>query len=571
MLIAPLVVSAISVILATRPDTAAGPKLWLLAAAAVTVFATWRCARTASRRLLAVVLALLALQAALALVGAPPGPWPSHRMLRVMVLIGTGATLLTAGVVFARLLRPALALTAAGALAIALVFAEAASGLLLHAPDPELEFELTREATGASVTPRDTTVDDFFTEDPERYLDPVDLRSRIWSLSTQPGNEAELVLPPDRPGEVRVAISRADPEPTWHIQLSQSLLPVEPGREYTLQFQYRAGRPRPFGVGFVQAHPPWHMVGFYRVLSATSEWQDFVQRFTVEEADSNTRISIDLAGSDASLTVRNVMLTDDLTEPVEPPLPAERFYVRYRFDAVGCRDGGTGAGDSLTPRILVIGGSGVLGRDVHQRHTLASQLEAPDSALRATVPSLARGIGRVINCAMRGADVEVAARALPAQMEHHRPSVVMLGFARDDLRRLEMHEAREWLRTAPTLCRVLTLCARALMPKGGAMDAVLPAVSELVTTLQDTVRARGAEFRVFLMQTDHDPEWDVLAAALREALRGDETVVTSVRPALADSLAAEVLLVPGTDRPNALAHRLTAAHLAPLLTRTTSP
>jgi hypothetical protein len=563
MLLAPVALSLANGFLASRPGTPTALALVTYLLVGATCLASWRCAATSDRRMLALALGLLLVQAIVLLWAVPPGPWPPHRMLRASSLIGTVATLLVAGLVFARVARPALAMTAVMAVAGLLVFGEAASGIILHGPDPEFVSEVRADSLRAAGLMRDTTITEYFADDPDQYLDPVDVRADHWQLSVQPGNEATLVLPPDRPGELRVLIAQADTGPTWHIQLAQPRIPVEPRQGYTLAFRYRADAPRPIGVGFVQAHEPWEMIGFYRQIAATTEWQDFVQRFTVEEADSNTRISLDLAGRAVGVTFADVSLTDDLGVTVEPPRSSDRFFVRYRFNNAGCRDDDPATGDSSA--VLILGGTGVLGQELHQRHTLADQLQHPDSALRAALPGHAQGVGPVLNCAMRGADTEAIARALPALLDTTRPRAVVLAFSRDDLRRIHHHEQREWLGGAPAVCRVLSLCAQVLMPRPGESRLILQAIGVAVAGIRDAVRARGASFHVVLMQTDGDPGWQALATALRDALGDDRSAVQSAAPALVDSLPTEVLQVTGRDLPNALAHRLTAAHLLPTL------
>jgi hypothetical protein len=569
MLLMPVAVSLANGYIASRPGTPTALAVITYLLVAATCVAAWRCAATSDRRVLAVALGLLLLQAIVLLAAVPPGPWPTHRMLRAASLILTIATLLIAALVFARIARPALAMTGVMALAGLLVFGEAASGILLHAPTADLAADAEADSLRAAGMLRDTTITEYFADDPDLYLDSVDVRGDQWQLTVQPGNEATLVLPPDRPGELRVVIARADTGPAWHIQLAQPRIPVEPGPEYTLAFRYRADAPRPIGVGFVQAHEPWEMIGFYRQINATPEWQDFVQRFTVEEADSNTRISLDLAGRPVGVTIADVMLTDDLGMAVEPPRSADRYFVRYRFNDGGCRDDDTVAEGARG--VLILGGSGVMGREVHQRHTLADQLQQPDSALRAARPGHAGGVGPVLNCGMRGADTEDIARALPGLLDAAQPRAVVLAFSRDDLREMHQHGQREWLRDAPAVCRVLSLCAQVLMPDPGESRAVLEAIGATVATMRDTVERHGATFHVVLMQTDGDPGWQALADALRTALGDGARLVQSAAPALVDSLPTEVLQVTGRDLPNALAHRLTAAHLLPTLAPAPTP
>lgn len=570
MLLAPVLVSTINGFLASRPGTPAGAAAASYALVVITCFVAWRCAATSSRRLLGVALVLLVLQALVMLAVVPPGPWPAHRMLRVVSLLLTVATLVTAGLVFARIARPALAMTIVAATGGLLTFAEAVSGRLLHDPSPELDLAFEADSLARWRTLRDTTIREYAAENPDGYLDAVDVRDSIWRLDAQPGNEATLELPPDRLSEIRVAIARADTGPAWHIHLQQSRIPVEPQQQYTLRFRYRAEAPRTIGIGYTQGHPPWEAIGFYRVFEATTAWQDFVQTFSVDAADDNTQISFHLAGSAADVVIADVSLSDGLGLPVEPPLAPERYFVSYQFNRMGCRDVDYDS-TAAARRILVLGGSGTMGRDVHQRHTLADQLEHPDSALRAAVPGIGDGIGEVINCATRGGDVEVMAQRLPALLEAYRPTEVLVALAVDDLRRVQHHQRLEWLRTAPAACRILTLCARVLMPGPGESPEVLAATGATVAAMRDRARAHGARLRVALIETERDPGWPALAAALRAALDGDGTAVMPLAPALVDSLPTEVLYVMEHPLPNALAHRLAAAHLSRLLAPTASP
>lgn len=559
-----MLVSGINAYLALRPDTPQVPGLLGLVLAVVTVLVAGRSAATANRLLLAVTLGLLVVQSVVMLWAVPPGPWPDHRMLRVISLFLALAVVATAILVYSRIARPALALTAVGAVTILLTFAEAASGLLLRAPDPEVVFE---EQAGRSPAParQDTVVFEYFEDDPDGYLDVVDNRSGTWSLKRQPGQEAALVLPPEQPASLKVEITRSDSADGWHLQLVQAGIRVEAGQGYTLQFRYRAEHSRPISAGFLQAHPPWEMIGFYRQLRATTDWQAFAQQFTVAETDDNTRIVFDLAGDTGDVEFADIALTDDLGLPVEPPRNGPRYHIKYRYNAAGCRDDDASDSNPGAAPVLVVGSTSTFGRDLHERHTFAAQLERPDSALRAAVPAIGSGIGEVINCGRRGAELATIAESLPELLAEYHPRQVVLAIARDDLRRIRESGMLARLGTAPAACRVLTLCARMMIEEPTQSPEVLAEVAQVVARMRNIAHEHGATLRVALIQTDSDPGWDALRETLDAAFgRGDSTVI-SVAPALIDSLPVEELQMPGRDLPSALAHRLTAAHLAPLL------
>ena len=136
----------------------------------------------------------------------------------------------------------------------------------------------------------------------------VDSREDRWQLSTQEGNNARLVFPPDNLQIVRIAIEKAETDVPWHIQVSQPQLLVKSNQRYAVRFKARADGSRNIVLGFSQAHPPWEGLGLYKKLELTSEWQDFDAAFVAPSDEDNARIRFDLGGSDISVELSGVAI-----------------------------------------------------------------------------------------------------------------------------------------------------------------------------------------------------------------------------------------------------------------------
>jgi SAM-dependent methyltransferase len=122
-----------------------------------------------------------------------------------------------------------------------------------------------------------------------------------WRLSVQEGNSAQLVPLMDPPGGLRVAITQAQTESLWDIQLNRSSVPVKAGERYSVRWRARSDRERSAGIGFARNAAPWNNLGWYEAISLTSEWREFSIEFTATETEENTRVHVDLGGSRASV------------------------------------------------------------------------------------------------------------------------------------------------------------------------------------------------------------------------------------------------------------------------------
>jgi glycosyltransferase involved in cell wall biosynthesis len=129
-----------------------------------------------------------------------------------------------------------------------------------------------------------------------------------WLFRVAGSSEARLVVPPDRPDAVRIAIDRNESQANFDIQLNQPRLKVQANHRYHVLFQARADRARGICFGVALAHEPWTGLGLYRKIELTPEWQTFEEEFFAVADEDNARIHFDLGDSDVSVEFASVSL-----------------------------------------------------------------------------------------------------------------------------------------------------------------------------------------------------------------------------------------------------------------------
>jgi len=128
----------------------------------------------------------------------------------------------------------------------------------------------------------------------------------LWRVRGLKGNHAELVVKPNTPDIMRVAITRAHTTTMQDIQLHQWPIVVEAEGRYSVQFRARADFPRTMAVGVSQSQDPTQHLGLYQTVLLTQAWQTFSLEFIANEADEHAQLHFDLGGRMVSVEIAAV-------------------------------------------------------------------------------------------------------------------------------------------------------------------------------------------------------------------------------------------------------------------------
>lgn len=77
---------------------------------------------------------------------------------------------------------------------------------------------------------------------------------------------------------------------SWHVQFNQPRLKLVKSGVYTLSFRAAAEKPRQLEVTVMQAHAPWQLLGFTKVLDLDKQPRTFSFTFTATADDDNARV-----------------------------------------------------------------------------------------------------------------------------------------------------------------------------------------------------------------------------------------------------------------------------------------
>lgn len=95
----------------------------------------------------------------------------------------------------------------------------------------------------------------------------------------------------------------------WDINLSQSGLRIQQGKEYVLTFDASADASRQFSAFIGKNSDPWTVYSGSNMFSASSDWQSYELSFIMQEpTDENARIVFDLGTYPETITFDNVIL-----------------------------------------------------------------------------------------------------------------------------------------------------------------------------------------------------------------------------------------------------------------------
>ncbi|MGC8639469.1 MAG: carbohydrate binding domain-containing protein [Isosphaeraceae bacterium] len=114
-----------------------------------------------------------------------------------------------------------------------------------------------------------------------------------WNLERDDDAQAQWSVQPNGPAGkpcLRVVVNKRG-SVSWHPQFSQGGLALRKDTPYTLSFRMRAADKARIQLNAMQAHEPWAQLGFSAEARLGSEWKQFRFTFTVEQDDSNARIT----------------------------------------------------------------------------------------------------------------------------------------------------------------------------------------------------------------------------------------------------------------------------------------
>jgi len=404
-----------------------------------------------------------------------------------------------------------------------------------------------------------------------------------WWLKLREGSEAGLVVPSADPEVLRIAITEATRNKPQHIQLIQKPLVIQNNTRYRAEFWARADAPRQTRVVVTQAENPWKNLGLDQVVSLTPEWQLFDMEFVAKGAEGNAKLQFDLGGSNVPVEItagtlqsNAEILLESLGSPIhtssgararqrpsapnpfiEPDLP-DKYYVEYRFNALGCR-----GRDYPIPRshqgrrLLILGDSFALGAGVHEADTLASQLELLlNQEERTKRPKI---IHEVINCGVSRYGTRDERIIYETLVSKYEPDLVLLVMTPDDDRSwigdvnsgVFDHLGKNPKKFVSWSDHKETLFQRSSPDYSGSLQAI--------DDLHQLVQDRGAHLAVVLFRHTKHQAWNSLVTQITEGLQDTAVPVWDLGPALRRNHSEHDLTVNEVDKhPNEMAHKIAA-------------
>ena len=454
--------------------------------------------------------------------------------------------------------------------------------IVLEYTPPEIKV-FVRRSYGPQMIRRN-----YYATNPRGYFQEEDIRKWRWGLRVQDGSKADLLFPQEDPEVVRIAITQVGSDIPWNVQLNQVPLQIKNNHEYVLRFRARADDSRSMVIAVGQTYDPWQTIGLYHPVRLTDEWQDHEFSFRAEADEPHARVYFDLGESVVPVEIADVQLrhkSDILlasfngtsqgrsvpSELIEPDLP-DKYYVDYRFNAMGCR--GRDYSIPRSPegmRILILGDSLALGAGVRQADTLASQLESllNNGSPREEALSGNEMIGQeVINCGVGGYGTHDAARFYENIVSKYEPDVVLLVMAPDD--------DQSWIEeaeqdTSDRLNKPHNQFVAWSSHQERLYDRLASDYSESleeVIHLQQLVQAKGGRLGVVVFRYTRHRAWEPLVQQLTQSIQGRAFPVLDLGETLLASHSEEELFVHERDKhPNEIAHGLAARQIFDFLGR----
>lgn len=414
-----------------------------------------------------------------------------------------------------------------------------------------------------------------YSDNPRGYFKEEDLRKSTWRLTTQIGSSARVEFPAHSPELMQIAIQETGDPTTWHVQLSQSGLPVRQQKSYILSFRARAAAPRQMGVGVGRTHGQWDDVGLYRTVALDEVWQPFRFEFVGTSDEDAARVYFDLGGNDSDVDLDQVRLEaiapDGHVEPVLSQPPS--YDVNYRFNGMGCRGPDYPVPRPVdTTRVLLLGNSWALGAGVHEEDALSSRLQVllneGGRQRRSSQPF------EVINCGANDYGEREARLFYEIMASQYEPDIVFLLVAPShhetavDISRVYIPRVTSHL-TQDERDRLAEVsdAADGRVPRRVSRTLDAATGADEIAQLKRAVDARSGRFGVLLVRDAQDLEWTRFSNDIATRLASAAVPVLRLNSMFPDGETRDRLLVSaGFDgRPNELAHNLAAREIFHLM------
>lgn len=417
----------------------------------------------------------------------------------------------------------------------------------------------------------------YYPDNPRGYFKKEeDNRGKKWRLQVQEGNVANFTLFPDGTETMRIVIKEVKTKIQEHIQLNQDRLSVKSNHRYAVIFQARADSSRNIILGFARAHEPWDNLGLYKNIELKPEWQKFNIEFVVMADDDNARIHFDVGGSKVSVELSDVILRslpDGKT--VKPDIPPEKYFVSYRFNALGCRGkdyhiprpGGT-------VRIVLLGDSFTMGVGVHEEDTFGYQLER---LLNEKTVAQNSGITyEVVNCGVSGFGTREERLFYELFAAKYEPDIVLLSMVWNDEMSFADEIKKGYVNRHPSkLESLFYIWGRIQEYRYKRPFPDFSACVDEILQLKSDVQKQGACLTVVLFRNNSDygtsyyaKIWDHLAKTIQEGLQGTDIPILDLGEKLREKHPLEDLRVHDIDlHPNEIAHATAAQEILSFLRR----
>ncbi len=142
--------------------------------------------------------------------------------------------------------------------------------------------------------------------EPKNLLKPVN-KAESWRFEEHEGGKGELKID----GEAVVFHVTNITGTDWHVQVYQTDLDLQEGKEYTLKFQMKSPEKRGAYVTAGIDQEDWHNIGLQEeIFSAPVEFKDYSYTFTATDvAKGKNRIGFVLGLEKGTAIVKNMTLT----------------------------------------------------------------------------------------------------------------------------------------------------------------------------------------------------------------------------------------------------------------------
>ncbi|MFO0947777.1 MAG: carbohydrate binding domain-containing protein [Planctomycetota bacterium] len=193
-------------------------------------------------------------------------------------------------------------------------------------PHPTLEYVYQPNLTFKTVYP----------SNPRGYFQVEDvygpLDMRMGYVFNHAGAQAEIQIPADRNGSVRVIPKATGNKQPWQINFQYNGIPLVEGRRYAVSFTAKADAPRPMEYGMFRMGKQQANVGLHQTVKLTTEWQTFRHWFSSKETLPSATLMFLIGQDSTAVEVGNIT--------VAPTYMDESGSVDMRMWSMIPRDGG---------------------------------------------------------------------------------------------------------------------------------------------------------------------------------------------------------------------------------------